>query len=450
MSAAHGSSGAPPLLSLRGFGVAFGKRPVLAHVDMDLPASGMVVLMGSAGSGKSTLLRTLAGVNDAHPAFTRWGRAEIGGRPLFELPHEQRRIGLVTQHSRFFTSTVRENLVSTLPNRSALSREAQTEFARKALLDAGLASLVPQLLAEVVELPLVAQRQLAIVQKAASDPLLLLADEPTSGLVADDARDLLGLLRALAETRTVLFVTHNQMHARASGGTTLLLAGGRIVERDATPRFFDDPKSDPARWFLRTGGSCLPSPAAESETLDPQAERPSPIPSYARELLAKTSPDPRGFFWVEDRRLGGLPRPGLLNDLEADLEGLRGLGITALVTLEEERTVDPARLRELAIDSIHFPVPDMGAPSIEDARALCAVVQERLALGAVVAFHCRAGLGRTGTLLAAQLVFVGESALRAIERVRQISPMSIQSQAQVQFLRAFEGATAKSEKPPRS
>lgn len=58
--------------------------------------------------------------------------------------------------------------------------------------------------------------------------------------------------------------------------------------------------------------------------------------------------------------------------------------------------------------------------------------------GEVVAFHCRAGLGRTGTLLACQLIWSGERAIRAIERVRQINPRAIQSDEQVAFLRAFE------------
>jgi atypical dual specificity phosphatase len=432
-----------PVLVLRGFGVAFGKEPVLADVDLDLPRTGMVVLMGPAGAGKSTLLRTLAGLNDAQPSLARWGIAELDGEPLYgpnALPVERRRLGLVTQHSRFFMSTVRENLVSALPNRNLLSRSAQTEIARRLLLESGLSSLVERLHAEVLTLPAVIQRQLAIVRATAPDPLVLLADEPTGALEDDDAIDVLALLRAIAGTRAVMFVTHNQRHARASGGTTLLLAGGRITDSEPTSRFFGDPKTDSARWFIATGGSKLPSPSADITALDDESERPTPLPASAREAIGRTAVGSNGFFWVERDRLGGLPRPGILFDLTQDLDTLRRLGVTVLVTLEETATVDRDLLAPIGISSIHFPVADMGAPTIAAACELCADVEARMGKGDVVAFHCRAGLGRTGTMLAAQLVWGGETALRAIERVRQINARCIQSDAQVRFLRTFEGA----------
>ena len=55
-----------------------------------------------------------------------------------------------------------------------------------------------------------------------------------------------------------------------------------------------------------------------------------------------------------------------------------------------------------------------------------------------VAIHCRAGLGRTGTLLAAQLIYEGKSALIALERVRNVEMRWIQSESQVAFLADYE------------
>jgi len=133
-----------------------------------------------------------------------------------------------------------------------------------------------------------------------------------------------------------------------------------------------------------------------------------------------------------------VPRPGIVATLEHDLDGLRRLGVSTLVTLEESRTVDPSLLAPLQMASIHFPILDMGAPRLEDAEELCRRIDQLVALGEVVAVHCRAGLGRTGTMLAAQLVFDGESAVGAIERVRRLNPSCIQSDAQVQFLSSFE------------
>jgi atypical dual specificity phosphatase len=429
-----------PVLVLRGFGVAFGGTPVLGSIDLEVPRRGMVVLVGPSGSGKSTLLRTLAGLNEAHPSMSTWGIAELDGRPLTGGPDERLGVGLVLQHTRFFTNTVRENLVSALPNRSTLERAVQTQIARALLCNSGLAQLGDQLDREVVALPPVTQRLLAIVRATADAPALLLADEPTVGLDDDASLDVIALLRVQSAHRAVMLVTHNQQHAIAAGGTTAFLAGGHVVERGATRVFFEEPKTGPGRRFVATGGCALPSPGATDEELDEESPRPPPLSLDARRAVAHPPVGPRGFFWVEPRRLGGLPRPGIVAEVEADLDGLEALHVTILVTLEETMTVAPAELARRGITSLHFPIPDMGAPGVAPTAELCADLEARIAAGAVVAFHCRAGMGRTGTLLASQLIWAGDTAVRAIDRVRRINPRCIQSDEQVVFLRAFENA----------
>lgn len=70
-----------PLMKLDRLGVAFGDRIVLTDVTFDVPAKGMLTIVGPAGAGKSALLRTLAGLNDTHPALTTWGEvSSTGGR----------------------------------------------------------------------------------------------------------------------------------------------------------------------------------------------------------------------------------------------------------------------------------------------------------------------------------------------------------------------------------
>jgi atypical dual specificity phosphatase len=82
----------------------------------------------------------------------------------------------------------------------------------------------------------------------------------------------------------------------------------------------------------------------------------------------------------------------------------------------------------------------MQPPSIEQALALCRSIDVDLASGEVVAVHCRAGLGRTGTVLAAYRLWRGRgalSALQALEDVRRIEPGWVQSVSQVKFLEEF-------------
>jgi atypical dual specificity phosphatase len=439
----HGASATPDeaFVKLRGFGVAFGDRVVLAEVTMELPRRGFTTLVGPSGSGKSTLLRTLAGLNDMHPELSTWGTATIGGsgleatRPL--APGELRPgIGFVVQHARFFMNTVRENLVASLPNRGAIDRATQTALVTGVLARYGLAELVPLLEVNVASLAKPTQRRLAIVRALVADPPILFADEPTTGLEEADSVDILALLRVQASHRSILLVTHNQRFARVLGGTVVLMAGGRIHEMTAADAFFRAPRTDLGRSFVLTGGCAEPSPNARPEDLDHEVAPPPPLPAVA--ATRSRSSGPRGFFWVRPDRLGGLPRPGIVDSVEHDIEGLKRLGVTTLVTLEETATVDRSLLTNAGIEPEHFPVIDMDVPTLESAARLCGRIRARLASGGVVALHCRAGLGRTGTLLACQLVFDGEPALGAIERIRRLNPKCIQSQAQVEFLSSFE------------
>jgi atypical dual specificity phosphatase len=430
-------------LELTGFGVAFGDRVVLDEVSASLPSRGLTVLVGPSGGGKSTLVRTLSGLNDNHPSLETWGEVRAAGEPWpwdgqrHTAPAARRPL-LVVQHARFFLDTVAENLIGGLPNRAAHERSAQLRIVREALETHGLGHLGSALGSEAVSLPLAEQRCLSVLRAALASPAVLLTDEPTAGLDDAGAEAVVRLLRALATERSVLFVTHHQRWARFAGGTTWLLSHGRIQEETPTSRFFTAPQTELGRQFLATGSCPTSSPAPRGVPRSEPSAEPSPKPEARRAHPVK----PRGFSWIIPDKLGGLPRPGVIDDVEGDLRGLETLGVTLLVTLEEQRTVDEARLAALGIRSVHFPIPDMKAPELEKTLELCERVEGWLAAGHRVAYHCLAGHGRTGTLLACQLVFGGLSARLSLEQVRAVNPRYVQSDVQVAFLRSVELAVA--------
>jgi atypical dual specificity phosphatase len=437
-------------LMLDGFGVSFGQQVVLASIDLRLPRHGAFNLVGPAGTGKSTLIRTLAGMNDAQPALRTWGLVQLGGEIVVmkarrrsrrnEDAHpsaDRRRIALVMQDARFLTATVRENLASGLVDRSKLTRAEQDERLHATLVESGLEELLPCLDDDAISLPLGLQRRLAVVRAALTRPEILCVDECTAALSGEEADDILDLLSRQAEERAVIFVTHNQSHAQRLGGRTALLAGGRIQEEQETSSFFTRPSSSAAASFVRTGSCAVAGPTAKKEELDESIEPPPPLPVSALAVVASRYVGPSGFYWVKPGQLGGLPRPGIVAALDDDLAGLKRLGITVLVTLEEKQTVPPRVCNLVGIRSRFFPIDDMKSPPLEAADELCKKIRDDIASGEVVAIHCRAGLGRTGTMLACYLIWEGSSALDAFQKVRSINPSFIQSLAQVEFLKSF-------------
>ena len=311
---------------------------------------------------------------------------------------------------------------------------------------AGLHELSDKLDEPVVNLTLAQQRHLSILRQVAAGPRLLCIDEPTSGLNDAESIRLLAYMREEATRRALLVILHNQQHARLLGGTAVLIAGGHVQEQQAIPQIFDAPISATAREFARHGSCSVASPGTPPEFLDESIAPPKPLPKAALNYSGSAA-GPRGFLWLKRNQLAGTPLPGVYFDIEYDLKALQRVGVTTLVTLTET-ALDEARLPPFGLKSIWEPIPDMYPPSIEQGLRLCQKIEQSLVQQEVVAVHCRAGLGRTGTVLAAQLIWEGQRALDALETVRRIEPRWVQSPAQISFLEEFENAVAKNHAEP--
>jgi atypical dual specificity phosphatase len=333
-------------------------------------------------------------------------------------------------------SSVLENIVSDLSERSRLTSSTKREVGTRLLVEAGLENLLDNLDRPAVELPLSVQRHLAIARTAASDPLLLCVDEPTANLEWKDSLPLLRFLREQGKQRAVIAVTHNQRDAIELGGRTALLAGGAVQSCAPAQRFFEAPASAAAADFVRTGSCSLPSPGARPEDVDESMLSLLPVLPEAATHYVREGLGPRGFLWLKKGLLAGTPRPGIVQDIEYDLEALKRVGVTTLVSLTT-LPVDPALLEQHGIQGLWMPIKDMHAPGVEDAEQMCRKVAGLMSNGHVVAYHCRAGLGRTGTMLASHLIMEGQSAVQALESVRRIEHRWVQSDAQVRFLERF-------------
>ena len=427
------------ILELEEYGVAFGEKIILSSVNLKVPVVGNIVLLGPAGIGKSTLFRSVCGINKANPSFRTWGKAKYLGD---DLDNQLETPALVSQNVKLMMSSILENVVINLPERQSLQKAQQIDVAKRLLERANLHELTERLDDNVIDLSLGLQRHLAILRTAVANPKLICIDEPTTGLEEDYVEHLLQYISEESKRRAVITILHNQEHAKKLEGMVALLSDGWIHEYSIDKDFYNEPQSKAGKQFIKSGSCPVIGPEYDEEALQYMdmdlIELPPPVPKEAKEYVSDAL-GPRNFLWLKNGILAGTPQPGIVADIDYDLKALKKVGVTKLITLLEKQ-LDPEPINNYGIENLWFPIDDMQAPDINEAIKWCKRVEKFMAEGEVVAYHCKAGMGRTGTMLTAQLIWEGMAALDALETARKVEPRWVQSETQIKFLEDFWSA----------
>lgn len=136
---------------------------------------------------------------------------------------------------------------------------------------------------------------------------------------------------------------------------------------------------------------------------------------------------PYNFSWLVPSKLAGMARPR-----RSDAEWLRFHGVTAVLSLTEKAAPELE-----GIEALHEAVPDMCAPTLDQLHRGVQYIDAIVDGGGAVAVHCAAGMGRTGTFLAAYLVARGQGAKSAVRAVREKRPGSIETVEQEVIIERF-------------
>ena len=238
-------------LEARGIHAWFGKHLALEDVSLDFAAGTVTALIGPSGCGKSTFIRTLNRMHEFIPSAAMAGQVLLDGKDIYsqgtDVTKIRLQIGMVFQKPNPFPSmTIGENVLAGL-KLAQLKVENKEELLEECLTRAGLWNEVKDRLdAHAGGLSGGQQQRLCIARSLAVNPKVLLMDEPCSALDPGSTLRIEDTIGKLAETMTIIIVTHNmQQAARVSDYTAFFLSDGgpgNLVEVGPTNEIFSRPK----------------------------------------------------------------------------------------------------------------------------------------------------------------------------------------------------------------
>jgi branched-chain amino acid transport system ATP-binding protein len=221
-----------PVLSLAGLGRSFGALKAVDDVSLDVPPGARHALIGPNGAGKSTLFKLITGALRVSS-----GTVTLAGSDITRMAEHQRArqgISQTLQHSSLFlTQTVLQNVLLAAQRRHG-SRHSLVPRRQAAALDRSQALLADVGLEQRAGTPVAAlshgeRRQVEVAVALACEPRLLLLDEPAAGMSPAESARLVGLLRSLPESVTLVIVEHDLDVVFALATSVTVLHLGRVL-----------------------------------------------------------------------------------------------------------------------------------------------------------------------------------------------------------------------------
>jgi phosphate transport system ATP-binding protein len=238
-------------LELKDVSCYYGTFRVVKNVTMNVARREVTALIGPSGSGKSTLLRTINRMNDLVSTFRLEGTISLDGQNLYgegvDAVELRRRVGMVFQKPNPFPKSIFDNVAFGARingYKGNIAELVEASLRRAALWD----EVKDKLKQSGLSLSGGQQQRLCIARAIATEPEIILMDEPCSALDPRATLQIEELMADLKTRYTIVIVTHNmQQAARASDRTAFLTMGedraGYLVEQSRTVEIFTNPKN---------------------------------------------------------------------------------------------------------------------------------------------------------------------------------------------------------------
>ncbi len=235
------------MIDIKDLRKSFKDHEVLKGINLHINPKEVVVIIGPSGSGKSTLLRCMNMLEEPTSGKVVVDGIELNGEANINKAREE--IGMVFQRFNLFPHmTVLQNITLAPMKVRKISKEEAEKTAMELLTQVGLADKAdeypPQLSGGQ-------QQRVAIARALAMKPKVMLFDEPTSALDPEMVKEVLDVMKSLADKgMTMAIVTHEMGFAREVGDRLLFVDEGQIIEQGPPKDVFDNPKEERTKLFF--------------------------------------------------------------------------------------------------------------------------------------------------------------------------------------------------------
>ena len=241
------------MLQIKNLRKRFDGPEVLKGVSLDVEKGDVVAILGPSGSGKTTLLRCINFLETADEGELIFDGEVIPlhGATRKDIGALRKKTAFVFQNYNLFRNkTALQNVTEGLIIGRKMPKDQANALGMRMLQKVGMADRADSY---PNQLSGGQQQRVAIARALATDPEIILFDEPTSALDPELTGAVLAVMRALArEGMTMLVVTHEMNFAKNVSSKVVFMEGGVVVEESDPTAFFQNPKQERARAFLKT------------------------------------------------------------------------------------------------------------------------------------------------------------------------------------------------------
>ncbi len=243
----NGARQAGNKFEIRALDFWYGASQALHGIALNIPERSVLALIGPSGCGKSTFLRVLNRMNDLIDGVRHTGQVLLDGQDIYrrgaDLVDLRRRVGMVFQKSNPFPKSVFENVVfgprvAGVRNQAVLREICERCLRRAALWD----EIKDRLHSSALDLSGGQQQRLCIARALATDPDVLLMDEPASALDPASTARIEDLIFELKRNYTIVIVTHNMQQAARVSDMTAFFFQGHLIEVGPTDELYTRPQ----------------------------------------------------------------------------------------------------------------------------------------------------------------------------------------------------------------